>query len=596
MKKAYTCLFILFASLCSTAQTFTFNSTVGIPDNGQEICIPLAVSGLPNQINSTFGLAQACINIYHTYDADLVIQIESPDGTRNKLSAGNGGWGQNYLGTCFAMNGVDGFIAQGNAPFTGTFVPQTSLNAHNNNQDPNGTWKLCITDTYPFSDSGWVTNWSITFANNPPVDPPSPPVICTFCNCPSGSDTCELLPDITASYKAINDSWYEIPTKVYFGNATPNIGWGPLEIHGVDSCFCNDTIPVPCTTTCGNGPIKHLIKQRVYVYQNSDTLAYYDRTAGKMTYHANHGHLHIDDWADYSLRVQTNDPDARNWPIVGTSTKQSFCLINLSDCSSDYGYCKDTLGNILNMNQVPNSGFGLYTGCGLDQGIYPGYLDIYDSQLNDPIDVTGICKGNYFIVSVVDPFNRMKEITKSNNWTAVPVTLNAQNNPTGVCSFNSTQNGLTVTFNNTTPNLVYSYLWDFGDGKDTVAYNAVHTYASYGTYNVTLTALNHCYTAFTNPLVVGVNEYDGANLFLKAFPNPFRNSTNVRYTLPKKMPVTVELTSLLGERALLVANQMQDSGEHNLEIDAASWNLRAGVYFLRVITPEASSKLKLVIQ
>lgn len=59
--------------------------------------------------------------------------------------------------------------------------------------------------------------------------------------------------------------------------------------------------------------------------------------------------------------------------------------------------------------------------------------------------------------------------------------------------FSSSANGLTVTFTNTTTNGT-TYSWDFGDGGNSTDVNPVHTYATDGTYTVTLSASNNCGT------------------------------------------------------------------------------------------------------
>lgn len=61
------------------------------------------------------------------------------------------------------------------------------------------------------------------------------------------------------------------------------------------------------------------------------------------------------------------------------------------------------------------------------------------------------------------------------------------NKPTAGFSFS--QAGNTVTFTNTTTE-GNTYSWDFGDGTNSTDMNPVHTYASQGIFNVTLTATN----------------------------------------------------------------------------------------------------------
>jgi PKD repeat protein len=56
-------------------------------------------------------------------------------------------------------------------------------------------------------------------------------------------------------------------------------------------------------------------------------------------------------------------------------------------------------------------------------------------------------------------------------------------------AFSTSVSGLTVTCNNTTTEGV-TYLWDFADGQTSTAMSPVHTYATQGIYNITLTATN----------------------------------------------------------------------------------------------------------
>lgn len=149
------------------AQTFT-GSGGPIPDDGSTIFFSCPVTGLvPATLDTAaFGVMQVCINLMHTYDADLEISLVAPDGTTVPLSIGNGGSGNNYLNTCFEQDAPESILS-GNAPFNGTYRPQGQLGSVNNGQVGNGTWALQIHDNYAFEDEGTLFNWSITFGNDP---------------------------------------------------------------------------------------------------------------------------------------------------------------------------------------------------------------------------------------------------------------------------------------------------------------------------------------------------------------------------------------------------------------------------------------------
>lgn len=153
----------------TAAQTFTGGGGA-IPDNGSSVDFPLIIGFIsPPVIDTvTFGVETVCINLLHTYDADLDISLVAPDGTTLFLTAGNGGGGHNYTNTCFNATAATSIVS-GSAPFTGTFRPTGQLGKVNNGQVGYGTWKLHILDTYPFADQGNVISWSITFGNNPAI-------------------------------------------------------------------------------------------------------------------------------------------------------------------------------------------------------------------------------------------------------------------------------------------------------------------------------------------------------------------------------------------------------------------------------------------
>ena len=146
------------------AQTFT-GGTGPILDN-QTIDIPLTVSVPQTSINTTtFGVETICLNLTHTYLADLTIQIVAPDGTVKNLASGIGGGDDDMTNTCFNVNAATS-ISAGTAPFTGTFIPMGQMGAVNNGQNPNGTWYLRISDNYG-ADEGELIDWTLTFGSAP---------------------------------------------------------------------------------------------------------------------------------------------------------------------------------------------------------------------------------------------------------------------------------------------------------------------------------------------------------------------------------------------------------------------------------------------
>ncbi|MFM2360643.1 MAG: hypothetical protein RLY16_2636, partial [Bacteroidota bacterium] len=157
-------LFIL--PLLSHAQTFS--GTGGNITNGATIqnCFTINATGLPTAINSSFGLAQLCLTITHPNTDELEILLTAPDGTIVPISIQNGGSGNNYSNTCFTGTAAN-HIKFGSSPFNGTYLPEGYLGAVNNGQNPNGAWRLCITDRRTASNVGTLNSWNLTFNNTP---------------------------------------------------------------------------------------------------------------------------------------------------------------------------------------------------------------------------------------------------------------------------------------------------------------------------------------------------------------------------------------------------------------------------------------------
>ena len=81
---------ILFAiaavlSLQISAQSFNAIVNTEIPDDGTDISFDIEVTGLPDVIDTLFGLETVCLNLDHTWDSDLEVKLIAPDGHREQL-------------------------------------------------------------------------------------------------------------------------------------------------------------------------------------------------------------------------------------------------------------------------------------------------------------------------------------------------------------------------------------------------------------------------------------------------------------------------------------------------------------------------------
>jgi hypothetical protein len=96
------------------------------------------------------------------------------------------------------------------------------------------------------------------------------------------------------------------------------------------------------------------------------------------------------------------------------------------------------------------------------------------------------------------------------------------NNPSA--NFSESISGNTATFTNSSSsiNSTLNYYWDFGDGNTSSVQNPSHTYATNGTYTVTLIASNCIFSdTITNTIQIGTNSMEeNTNANFEFYPNP----------------------------------------------------------------------------
>jgi subtilisin-like proprotein convertase family protein len=123
---------------------------------------PITISGVAS--NQLITNVTVTVNIQHTADSDLIIDLISPDGTIVVLSNKEpkpdffAGSDSGFIGTTF-NDSAGQSIKAGFDPFTGTFRPETPLGQFIG-KIPNGTWYLAVDDTSQ-QDVGKLVSWTL---------------------------------------------------------------------------------------------------------------------------------------------------------------------------------------------------------------------------------------------------------------------------------------------------------------------------------------------------------------------------------------------------------------------------------------------------
>ncbi|MGB6033650.1 MAG: T9SS type A sorting domain-containing protein, partial [Bacteroidota bacterium] len=77
------------------------------------------------------------------------------------------------------------------------------------------------------------------------------------------------------------------------------------------------------------------------------------------------------------------------------------------------------------------------------------------------------------------------------------------------------------------------------------------------------------------------------------YPNPFNPVTRIRFTLPGRSRVVLQVYDLLGKEVDVLVDGSMEAGSHLLEWDAAAY--AGGVYYCRLSAGGRTSLRKMIL-
>ena len=82
---------------------------------------------------------------------------------------------------------------------------------------------------------------------------------------------------------------------------------------------------------------------------------------------------------------------------------------------------------------------------------------------------------------------------------------------------------------------------------------------------------------------------------LSVYPNPFRATSKICYSLKEPGPVKLELFNLRGQKVKTLISASKAAGKHEMDMDISDLNLASGVYILRASSNDSSTGRKLML-
>lgn len=141
------------------------------------------------------------------------------------------------------------------------------------------------------------------------------------------------------------------------------------------------------------------------------------------------------------------------------------------------------------------------------------------------------------------------------------------------------------------------YVWDFGDGTQSLELNPTHYYSQYTWYYVTLTVTNSCGESDTVSEWVNYNsgiaeEGTDSRISISGNPNPFIDQLALIIKNDEQCDGTVRLLTMYGQEVhVFTIESMKEQ-----RFDIAAYNLESGVYVVLLKLNDGKSLLKRIVK
>jgi len=142
------------------------------------------------------------------------------------------------------------------------------------------------------------------------------------------------------------------------------------------------------------------------------------------------------------------------------------------------------------------------------------------------------------------------------------------------------------------------YIWTINGLKFT-GYHVQYTFARNGVYSIVLNVTNAagCLNYFDTTIHVtnaGIVPDELIGLNLSIYPNPFKDQTEIHYTIVIPAKVEITVCDMLGKNVAVLDNQMHEAGDYVAILDGKSNHLTPGIYLVKILVNGNAETEKIV--